>query len=541
MHLLENHSPSEGGSRIKQLLSLVLSGMENIDDDMLQLLERTQFEEGVAHIKKGFNKVLSSLKQKQANPKRNDMQAMSAPGKAVYNSELNNDTDCEAEDVTIYFRLHTPLPYPSSEAEWFSIPKCHTSPSTDKHICPLFKEPFRPNTLIDTHPVAVGPYMFIISDVEEKTKERIPSRSVWYRDTRDNNDGWKLAPHLCGKTTHYYFFQANDKIYGLGVFEDIENGGRSFNLKCLDFHRLENGWLSILPFSKEPSKWPVKFYVEAFKLEYATNTDSAKHARRALFFGMGLWISYNFETNEIKQFEGHVRIRLLCGGVGYGDAIYFLIRDLPNQRAGLMAYTDPFIQKGRPTPVFGLENFKNALPVADSSEEFPPTNLLLMGEGRLCIIWSNILARPVVTRIYCTKFNVHLKDKKLQALNVTTQVYDVNGRHIYSLHAHVGSDKMVSESPETDCTHSGGQCKEKPRRANKKRNRKRKSKKSECAGNGAKASTQGPEKGAKHEAQEAAGNRSTQGNHSTHRVNPQPKPSKNEAKEEPRTHHLKPC
>ncbi|RAL41114.1 hypothetical protein DM860_008812 [Cuscuta australis] len=160
----------------------------------------------VAYINDGLRQVLSSLtSSSQPRPiirtrgtsssssgySGNARRAMCASRKAAAsNFELNNNNGAKykAEDATIYFCLR--IFYNSAnEAEdnWFSIPTWQMPLSTDRFIRPIFKEPGRAVTYHDTPPIAVGPYIFIIHEVEKTNEEEMPSRSVFYRDTRNKS------------------------------------------------------------------------------------------------------------------------------------------------------------------------------------------------------------------------------------------------------------------------------------------------------------------------------------------------------------------
>ncbi|RAL41113.1 hypothetical protein DM860_008811 [Cuscuta australis] len=273
------------------------------------------------------------------------------------------------------------------------------------------------------------------------------------------------APRLHGDTNGYYFFHANDKIYGLGILgRSYFRGGSygdpkdlSFDLRCLDCrHELNQSWQSIysnIPIDSIELSNHCSNKVQAFKLEYATTTDSATgktkpHPRRALIFiRLGCWISYDFERNEFNVSKKvHKIFRQLydCEAVSLGDVFYSLVKD---ERRGvivpLMAYIHPFsADKGYETPVLGLGNIDNALPVgyrkrvySDIEVVHPPSKLLLIGEGRLCILWAEM--RPPTKLIYCTVFNVCVEgdDEKPHAVNVSTRVYKVRGAHGHNLHA----------------------------------------------------------------------------------------------------------
>lgn len=369
--------------------------------------------------------------------------------------QMRGTSDHEAEDVTIYFCFHSRSSDLSFEAEWFSITTRGMALRRGGYISPVFKEPDLQWDTVVSIPVSVGPFIFSIHTVEDRDEGVIPSRSVCYYDTRNNDGSWKQAPRLHGETYYYYFFEADDKIYGLGMFDVFSREGLAFDLKCLDCHELDKGWESIYPVCDKSSKRPVKFPILAFKLDYAATTDSAtgtikSHARRALFYTPGLWMSYDFETNAFDVAEVHQPgLLLYCDAVGFGDMLYFLSGDDIDETLFLMAYHDPFVQRGAPTRVLGLEKFDNALPVGklhDGLMVYPPAKMLLVGEeGGLCIIWADICNHIGTNKIYCTKFNINVKKGgKLHAVNVTTLVYKVKGSHKFDFDAVVSDGKMIS-------------------------------------------------------------------------------------------------
>ncbi|VFQ90779.1 unnamed protein product [Cuscuta campestris] len=424
----------------------------------------------VAYINDGLRQVLSSLtSSSQPRPiirtrgtsspsgySGNARRAMCASRKAAAsNFELNNDDNgakSKAEDATIYFCLRSGISYDSADEaqdNWFSIRTWHMPLSTDRFIRPIFKEPGRAVTYHDTPPIAVGPYIFIIHKVEKTNDEEMPSRSVFYRDTRNKSkDGWMEAPRLHGDTNGYYFFHANDKIYGLGILgRSYFWGGSygdpkdlSFDLRCLDCrHELNQGWQSIysnIPIDSIELSNHCSNQVQAFKLEYATTTDSATgktkhHARRALIFiTLGCWISYDFERNEFnvsKKVHQIFEELYDCEAVSLGDVFYCLIKDEWQCVLPLMAYINPFsADKGYETPV--------------------------LGEGRLCILWAEM--RPPTKLIYCTVFNVCVEgdDEKPHAVNVSTRVYKARGARGYTLHAVAISGKMISQFMKREST-----------------------------------------------------------------------------------------
>ncbi|VFQ93112.1 unnamed protein product [Cuscuta campestris] len=403
---------------------------------------------------------------------------MTLPSKAASDFKFNSGAKSEEdEDVTIFFRLHRQIfdytkDVATLEDKWFSISTRHASPHKDgdKFLPPITREPDQQYyDFCPTPPFAVGPYLFTIRVVDDETDEDAISRRVFYLDTRNIKDGWKEAPRPQGiETCNYCFFQANDNIYALGVFEEF-----LFDLKCLDCHELSKGWQSLSSISDELSDSPLGFCLYAFKLEYATTAEPATskicHATRAVIFLLGRRISYDFESNSFDVSESHIGHKFYCRGVGVGDLIYFLRDNQPNKRAILMAYNDR-LHKWYPTPVLGLDNSNHALPVGYKLYrrfivEYPPAKLLVIREGRLCILWADI--RSDVTQIHCTKFNVHVKDEQPHAVNVSTQVYRVKGFHTENLEAVFSSSETIRQFLERESSQAGRPSESQPGKAHK--------------------------------------------------------------------------
>ncbi|RAL41116.1 hypothetical protein DM860_008814 [Cuscuta australis] len=186
----------------------------------------------------------------------------------------------------------------------------------------------------------------------------------------------------------------------------------------------------------------------AFKLQYETPVDPAtckikRRATHAIILLSSCLVSYDFDQNAFKVYDDHVPQECswnCCTGVGHGDLFYILCQKNTYEKpyAVLMVYNDS-VHKWYPTPVVGFENFPHALPVSYelfSKPELPRAQLLLIGEGRLCILWADkIDIHNAVTQIYCTKFDVQVIDEQPCAVNVSTQLYNVRGPHFIGINA----------------------------------------------------------------------------------------------------------
>ncbi|RAL52430.1 hypothetical protein DM860_007287 [Cuscuta australis] len=179
-----------------------------------------------------------------------------------------------------------------------------------------------------------------------------------------------------------------------------------------------------------------------------------RHATHAVIFLLGKQISYDIDSNSFHVSPSHAGHKFYCEGVGVGDLIYFLRENQPNERAMLMVYNDR-LHKWYPTPVLGL-NHPNALLVGYKRYtvvEYPSAKLLLIRERCLCILWADIHYDS--TRIYCTKFNVHVKDEQPRAVNVSTRVHRVKGFHCDDLEAVFSSSEMIRQFLERESSQTG--------------------------------------------------------------------------------------
>ncbi|VFQ90777.1 unnamed protein product [Cuscuta campestris] len=418
MHLHENHGAllKENTAHVRELFDQFLlslnhepaprmratSGMENTysspcDGRTMHLHKNhNPLEDTVVNVEELMSQFLSWMALNTGNP-RGTMIAS--------NCGFNNGADFEDEHVTIYIHLPVrkikPVHKESYRDEWFSISTQHLSSSKGSPFCPAFLDP------------------------------------------GDAHGGWKEAPPLPPVTFNYYFFEANDKIYGLGIFK-----GLSFDLLCLDCHDLSKGWQSIHPISNELSKQHLDDTFYAFKLQYETPVDPAtckskRRATHAVILLSNHLVSYDFDQNAFKVYDDHVPQECswkCCTGVGHGNLFYILCQKNTYEKpyAVLMVYNDS-VHKWYPTPVVGFENFPHALPVSYerfSKPELPRAQLLLIGEGRLCILWADkVDFHNAVTPIHCTKFDVQVIDEQPRAVNVSTQLFNIRGPHSIRINA----------------------------------------------------------------------------------------------------------
>lgn len=349
---------------------------------------------------------------------------MAAVAEDVPNCERDNgiEAEAEAEYATLYFRVYA---IPKTQIDWFAIPPRGVNVGTDGCICPVFKEPpGKPFT--ESRPYTLGPYLFILTEGDQPQSGNYMKKFVYYLDMRNIEAGWIETHSFTGSFRHHIFV-ANDKIY---ILQFSENTNK-FILNYLDCHNLEKGWQYKLPKGHDCS---VIFdnIVFASMLEYEATTDSTQvkpRARCALFFTDDYRISYNFKTNKIVvskelllKFWGCYE----CEGQGVflDDTVYVLCASYISKDIKIVAYNHRD-HKWCPTPLIGLEKCDNAFPIRYPYKDVLPARLLHLGKRRLCLVWHCPFPEP--SRVFCTKFDVHVNEGQHYAENVSTQVYKIAG------------------------------------------------------------------------------------------------------------------
>ncbi|GFP84868.1 hypothetical protein PHJA_000630600 [Phtheirospermum japonicum] len=316
----------------------------------------------------------------------------------VPNCEMDEDyieEEDETGDATLYFCLDDELSIPTTECgtTWFAIPPPRGGVDSEGLICPVFKGPPRGGSYPAT-PLAIGPYIFLISDVikGDMNMNMPPSRVVRYLDTQNVKEEeeaniWKNASPLEGEH----------------VYSNVE--------PC-------------------PSNGPLAPFIciIASTIEYDTTTTidgkPGRRARRALLFSDQRRLTFDFDTNSYELSEELFHHYPCCEGF--------------------------FCQN----PLIGLDKY---LPVCYSGDfAVLQSRLVHLGNERLCVVWAHYDGDTVP--VHCTKFSVVKEGNKYHATNVSYQVYQARHSSWRGLEAVVCTrSEMTSRFVEDDAHGVGAQ------------------------------------------------------------------------------------